>query len=137
MFDVNLWAVLVAAVAAFAIGMTWYSPSVFGKKWMGYLGFTEESLKENMQTGMGMTMVLGFVSNLVMALVLSNLAVHLGKEVFADALGLGFWMWLGFVATVSMGSVLWEKKPWGLWFLNNAYSLLMMLVMSAIVVLWK
>ena len=42
---VNFLAVIVVAVAAFAIGFPWYS-LLFGKAWQKQLGFTEEYLKE-------------------------------------------------------------------------------------------
>lgn len=44
----------------------------------------------------------------------------------------GFWNWLGFIAPVTLGVVLWEGKPWKLWVLHNAYYLLALLVMGVI-----
>lgn len=49
----------------------------------------------------------------------------------------GFWNWLGFVAPVTLGGVLWEGKPWKLWGLNNGYQLLSLLVMGVILALWR
>ena len=51
-------------------------------------------------------------------------------------LSTGFWNWLGFVAPVTMGAVLWEGKPWGLWFLNAGYQLVNLLVMGVIIASW-
>ena len=45
--QLNIWAVLVAALSTFLIGGLWYSPAVFGKAWMKENGFTEESLKNS------------------------------------------------------------------------------------------
>ena len=36
-FGVNYLAVVVAAVVALVIGFIWYSPPVFGNRWMAYL----------------------------------------------------------------------------------------------------
>ncbi|TME70083.1 MAG: DUF1761 family protein, partial [Chloroflexi bacterium] len=36
-FGVNYLAVVVAAVVALVIGFIWYSPRVFGNRWMAYL----------------------------------------------------------------------------------------------------
>lgn len=48
----------------------------------------------------------------------------------------GFWNWLGFVAPVTLGAVLWEGKHWKLWFLNNGYYLVTLLLMGAVLALW-
>ena len=42
-FGVNYLAVVVAAVVALVIGFIWYSPPVFGNRWMAYLGTTRPS----------------------------------------------------------------------------------------------
>lgn len=39
--DVNWIAVIVGAVAAYALGSIWYSPKMFGTKWMQGIGLTE------------------------------------------------------------------------------------------------
>ena len=43
-FGVNYFAVIVAAVVAMVIGFAWYSPQVFGNRWMAYLGTTQAQL---------------------------------------------------------------------------------------------
>jgi hypothetical protein len=48
----------------------------------------------------------------------------------------GFMSWLGFVAPVTLGSVLWESKSWKLWSLNTGYYLVALLVMGAIIGAW-
>ena len=49
----------------------------------------------------------------------------------------GFWNWLGFVAPVTLGSVLWEGKSPKLWVLNNGYYLVSLIVMGVILALWQ
>ena len=44
LFHINYLAVIVAAVASFAIGAVWYSPVLFAKHWMAAHGFTLESM---------------------------------------------------------------------------------------------
>jgi hypothetical protein len=46
------------------------------------------------------------------------------------------WSWLGFVAPVSLGAVLWDGKPWKLWFINAGYFLATLLVMGLILGYW-
>jgi hypothetical protein len=44
--NINLWAVLLAAVTKVIIGSFWYSPLVQGKRWMHESGLTEEDFKK-------------------------------------------------------------------------------------------
>ena len=47
--NINIWAVLVSAVAFWALGALWYSPVLFGKRWQKEVGMTDEELgKSNM-----------------------------------------------------------------------------------------
>jgi hypothetical protein len=48
----------------------------------------------------------------------------------------GFWNWLGFIAPVTLGVVLWEGKSWKLWFLQGGHYLVSLLVMGVILALW-
>jgi len=135
-FDVNYLAVLVAGVASTVIGMIWYAPSVFGKQWAELSGISAKQQEEAMKKGMAKMMVLALVAQLVMALVLSQIAQAFAVTDVASALQLGFWTWLGFVATTTLSGVLWEGKKPMLWVLNNSYWLLSILVISLIVGLW-
>ena len=45
MADLNLWAVLVAAVSGFVLGGLWYSPVLFGRAWQREAGLSDEQLK--------------------------------------------------------------------------------------------
>ena len=50
--DVNLLAVLAAAVATMVLGAIWYGP-LFGKSWMSAHGYTPEKLAGMKQLVMG------------------------------------------------------------------------------------
>ena len=44
--DVNYWVVLVAVLSTFAVGMAWYSETMFGKIWMKELGLKKKDLED-------------------------------------------------------------------------------------------
>ena len=132
---VNYLAVLVCGVASIIIGMVWYSPKgMFGKSWMKLSGLSKMSKKElaAMQAKGKQSMVLAFVSSLVMAFVLSHLLSFLNAGTLSQALQTAFWVWLGFIATVVLSGVLWENKPWKLYWINSLYYLALLLAMGAI-----
>ena len=77
-----------------------------------------------------------FVCLLVMAYVMSHFVDYAGATNLMGGLQLGFWLWLGFNATVLIGSTLWENKPFSLYLINTAHYLVAFLVMGAILAMW-
>jgi hypothetical protein len=132
-FGVNYIAVVLAAVVALVIGFIWYSPRVFGTRWMAYLGTTQAQLGNPGPTGMAV----GIVASLINAWVLAVLSLNLGGKTLTDGIMLGVLAWLGFMATITAAQISFEKKPWALWVLNNAHNLLVQVIMGAIVTAWR
>ncbi len=130
---INYVAVIAAAIASMVLGFLWYGP-LFGKKWIAMMGWKPRDIeKAKKKGGMGTSYAIAFAGSLVMALVLAYF-VQAGQAVTAlEGAQVGFWAWLGFIATVTLGSVLWEGKTKDLWLLNNAYQLLSLMIMGAIV----
>lgn len=134
--------IIIAAVAAQGLGFLWYGP-LFGKTWMGLMGLTEKDKEKAKQQGMAKTFVMSFVASLVTATVLNFLTIESGfvditgaAPALVNALGamlIAALVWLGFVATKSLGSVFWEGRSWKLYFFNTAHDLVSFLVMGAIV----
>ena len=135
-YDINYLAVSVAAVVSMGLGALWYSPMLFGKQWMALSGLSSEKMDAMKAKGMTTGYAIGFVGSLVMAYVLAHFVQIAGATDISGALQLGFWVWLGFVATVMLGAVLWEGKSWNLYFLNAGYHLVSLLIMSSILTLW-
>lgn len=130
-FGVNLWAVLVAGLVSFALGGLWYSPALFGKQWAKLSGM---ELKKDKDRGWRLFMHL--VAMIVMAFVLAKVMFYVGVVSVLGGILAGAGLWLGFISTVTIGSFLWEKKPFTLYLLNNAYYLLSMIIMGIIIVVW-
>lgn len=109
MSDINYWAVAVAAVAAFLVSSVWYAvfsaqPAVVGQ------GHPETTATVNKTPAW--KFVVEFFRSLVVAAVLSGLAVQVGVDGWTDALLLGLAAWIGFPVPILAGSVLWEDVPW-------------------------
>ncbi len=137
---VNYLALVAAAVANMALGFVWFGP-LFGKQWMAMMGMTPEKMDAaKNKDGMWKGYALAFLGSLLMAYVLQHSIVFAGS--YLDVAGIeaglvtGFWSWLGFIAPVTLGTVLWEGKSWKLWFLTNGYYLISVLIMGPILALW-
>jgi hypothetical protein len=114
------------------IGSLWYGP-LFGKQWMTLAGLSKEKMEAE-KSNMGKLYATQGVASLVMAYVLFHFTAP--AENLSMALEWTGWIWLGFVATVTLGNVLWHGRPKTLWALENAYSLVTLLVMTAIMYSW-
>jgi hypothetical protein len=136
---INYWALLVAAVIQIVLGFLWYGP-LFGKPWMKMMGFTRESMEKAKAKGMTTSYIVMLVSTFIMTYVLAH-AIVFGSEytnMYGATAGMtaAFWYWLGFVAPVTLGSVLWEGKSWKLWMLNAGYYLVALLISGGILAHW-
>ena len=141
MVPINYWAVIVSAVVSMAVGFLWYGP-LFGKKWselMGWGPMTPEKMAE-MQKKARPAYAITFVGALLMAYALAHTIVFAGAYLNVTGVSAGLqaaiWSWLGFVAPVTIGTVLWDGKPWMLWTLNAGYYLVNLVVMGIILSLW-
>ena len=132
--SVNYLAVLAAAIAAMVLGFLWYGP-LFGKMWMKLMNIDKKKIDEAKKKGMAMNYVIMIISTLVMSYTLAHLVKFLEVANILDSLRVAFWMWLGFIATVMIGTVLWEGKSWKLYCLNATYWLVNLAIMSSILTL--
>ncbi|PIT92162.1 MAG: DUF1761 domain-containing protein [Candidatus Harrisonbacteria bacterium CG10_big_fil_rev_8_21_14_0_10_42_17] len=138
---INYWSILAAAIANMIVGMLWYGP-LFGKQWKKLMGFSNDDMKKMKMTPM-QAMIGGLITSLIMAYVLAhsafmwNLFFAGSVSDFMFALQLAVWIWLGFVATTQISSVLWEGRPWKLFFLNASNTLVSLIAMAMILTFWK
>ena len=130
MDGLNLVAAVVAAVSTFAVGGLWYSPLLFGVRWMAYVGLSEAEI------GSGAARVFGaaFVLQLVMAL---NLAAFLGPEPsLGFATAASFAAGFGWVALGMGVTYLFERRPLGLWLINGGYHMVSFVLMGVVLGGW-
>lgn len=125
----NWKGILAATIAAMVIGTIWYARSVFGSQWQKLVGLKDSDMKKGMAKGMIIMLVMALVS----AYVLARFVVIANPQTYMEALKLGFWLWLGFVATYAIGGGVFEKRSTTLIAINLGNQLVTLLVMSAII----
>ena len=135
--QLNPLAILAAAVVGMAIGALWFSPMLFGKIWMRLNKIKPSAIKKAKKKGMGKTFFLQFLALLVMSFVISVALKSSGYNTLSQGFALGFWSWAGFVMPITIGTVLWGKKPLKLWALEDAHNLLVILTMALILSVWN
>lgn len=97
--DINLLQVLIAAVAAFAVGALWYSPLLFMKSWTAETGIDPNAEIENPAVVYGLTFVFTLLSALALAIVIGpdprwvnalQIAALVGVAIVATSLGINY-----------------------------------------------
>lgn len=135
-FAVNYVAVLVATIVGMILGYVWYSPLLFANPWMKAVGLTKKQIEECKEKGMAVEMIGQFVLTYVLAFVLHILILSLNFNSAASGTILGLVIWVGFLATSQLNVVLWENKPFSLYFINTSYYFVLLGLMGAILGSW-
>jgi hypothetical protein len=133
--QINVWAVILAAVSSMVVGSIWYSKSVFGTTW-GKLAKVDMS-KTPKASQMTVLLASTFVASLVMAYVLAHVSyianTFFRNDFLEDALMTGFWLWLGFVATRLFVHDAFEGRRKQLTVLNISHEFVTIMLMALII----
>lgn len=137
---INFGAVVVGALINMGVGFAWYGP-LFGKEWMRLQGIDKARIEADKKKGMQKTYMLALLGALAMSYVMAHSMLF--AETYLKISGVmsgimgGFYNWLGFVAPVTLGTVLWDGKPWKLWWINAGYWLTVLCLLGILFSLWK
>jgi len=134
--QVNMWAVLLAALSSMVVGALWYMPGTFGTMWQN---LSKVKIDRSKMTPGNAAWMYGsvFVASLVTAYVLAHVT-YLANQFFhgsfmGDALQTAFWLWLGFTAARIYVHDTFETRRKKLTLLNAAHELVTVLVMAVII----
>jgi len=129
---INYLAVAVAALSSFIVGWFWYGP-LFGKRWMKLHGFKEEDLTEG-RLPFPVILLVNYIATVLAALAIAmfiGAQANAGFGIFAGLMIAIFW-----IGTSQLNDVLYERKPWGLFFINVGYNVVIYVIMGAILGAW-
>lgn len=133
---INIWAVLVSAVAFWALGALWYSPVLFAKRWQKEVGFIEEDV-----TSTNMAKVFGgsFVLMLLMVWALNFVINSHKPENVSLGMGLHYGAFTGFFfSMLTMGiNYLYQRRSIVLWLIDGVYVVLGLSIAGMILGAWR
>jgi hypothetical protein len=133
--DINWIAVLVAALAYFALGALWYSPVLFSKRWISDLKLDVNDPK--MKEGVGMTFGGSFVLMFVSCLAIAILAARMDLWGWMSGLKLGAICGVCFNAAGIGINYLYEKRPISLFLINAGYQIVGCIIAGIIICMWQ
>ena len=133
---INYLAVVVAAIAFWALGALWYSPVLFSKRWMKELGFSNESAKKpNMVLIFGLSFLLMFIMVLGIAFILSGYAKD--RVSWVSGLCLGTLSAVCFTMTAIGINYLYQMRSLTLWLIDAIYMFLGLGIAGIILGAWR
>jgi Protein of unknown function (DUF1761) len=128
----NYLAVVVSAIAYFALGAVWYG-FLFNKPWMALEHMTVEQAKS---MNPAIPYLVSFVLELLIAYSLAQLCIWRNANTAARGASIGILVWIGFVGPISFMNYMFEMRPKALFAINEFYPLVGMLLMGAILGAW-
>lgn len=131
---VNWLAVLVAAVAFFAVGAVWYS-FLFRGAWIKASGVNVND--PNAKKGVGALFLSSFVLVIITSIGLALLIARIGSGGWMTGLKVGLVAGICFCAAAISNSYLYEKRPLALYLINSLYNIVGCIIAGIIIAVWK
>lgn len=127
---VNYLAVVLAAAAYFILGAVWYSPNMFGQRWMKHEWGQPDDQKR-------LPTVIAYIGELIISLIIAYILalfieITRAREIL-EGIVIALWIWLGFIATTHFSAVLWARKTLKSFFIHAGFMLFGLLIMGALI----
>nr|WP_323959807.1 DUF1761 domain-containing protein [Arthrobacter sp. JZ12] len=130
--EINVLAVILAALSTMIVGSVWYAPKVFGNYWMRVAKVTPGESKDAVKPLL-VTLVVSFVSAWVLAGSAAIAQEFYGGNFLANTLITALILWAGFTAARFITHDAFEGRPVGLTLLNCAHELVTFVVMALVI----
>ena len=132
--EMNWLAVLVGAIAYFALGAIWYS-FLFQKQWIAYQGIDVND--PEMKKGVATTMISSFVLMFIASVGLGILAERMELTEWMSGAKLGLLTGICFSFTAISITYLYTKKPFGLHLIDGLYHIVGQILAGIIICIWQ
>jgi len=130
-------AVIVATLVHYILGGLWYSPLLFGNKFIQLVDWTPEQLRQVESQSHAKELALAFVMSLVLVYILAHFVQYTKATSALGGIQTAFWIWLGFVVTTQAPTVIFEGRSFGLFAINVAYQFVGCALAGAILAIWR
>lgn len=129
--QINIWAVLVAGLAAFMLGGLWYSPLMFAKLWLQETGLKEEELgspKKPMMITAGLVLVTAYTMAVI---------INMANLDMKQSMAMGSVIGIGIVAAITGPQFAFEGRSFKLYAIYAAQHIVELIIMGAIIGAWR
>jgi hypothetical protein len=134
--EINYWAVVLATLSSMVVGSIWYTPKVFGNRWMRLAKVSPEGNASAAFVPILVTLLVSFVTAWVLAGA-TVLSWHFyGGAFWWNAIVTAVVLWAGFTAARFITHDAFEGRPSSLTVLNIAHELVTVAIMAVIIGVW-
>ena len=134
--EINYWAVLIATLSSMVVGSLWYTPRVFGSRWMRLAKVDPARAAATAVMPILITLVVSFATAWVLAGA-ATIAWHFyGGGYLWAAIVTAVLLWAGFTAARFITHDVFEGRPSSLTVLNVAHEFVTVIVMAVIIGVW-
>ncbi|GAB09479.1 hypothetical protein GOARA_040_00040 [Gordonia araii NBRC 100433] len=134
--EINYWAVLLATLSSMVIGSIWYTPKVFGNRWMELAKVSEPDSTASAVRPILVSILMAFVTAWVLAGAATIAWDYQKGSFFWTALLTAAVLWAGFTAARVITHDSFEGRPLGLTTLTLAYEATAIAAMAVIIGVW-
>ena len=127
--NINLLAVLVAGIVHMVIGLIWFMPKTFGNAWVELTG---KEMKPAPQW-----IAAGIIGHQVMSLVLAVIVKLANATNVIGGIVVGVLVCIGFIVTLEIGELIWEKIPFKLFMIRVGNQLVGLSLAGSILAVWR
>ncbi len=133
---INYPAVFVATIIHFFVGGLWYG-LLFSKKFVELMAFTPEQLQQMQSRNPAKELLITFISTLVLVYILAHFVQYTKARSVLDGIQTAFWLWLGFIATTELATVVFEQRKLGLYLISVGYQFVGCALAGVILAVWR
>jgi hypothetical protein len=134
--EINYWTVILATLSSMVVGSIWYTPKVFGDRWMRLAKVTPSGRAADAVLPIVVTVFVSFATAWVLAGATAISWHFYGGEFWWNAIVTAVVLWAGFTAARFITHDAFERRPSSLTVLNIAHELVTVLIMAIIIGVW-
>jgi hypothetical protein len=130
--EVNLLAVVLAALSTLIVGSVWYTPKVFGNTWIKLAKLDKKNMA-NPKVAIPLAVIVSLFTAYVLAHVAFLSNQFFKNSFLQDSLTTAFWLWLGFASARIITHDLFENRPDKLTLITIGHELVAIMTMGMII----
>jgi len=130
-------AVIVATLVHFFLGGLWYSPLLFGNKFLQFINWSPQKIQQMESESHAKELVIAFVMSLILVYILAHFVQYTKATNIMGGIQTAFWLWLGFVVTTHVPTVIFEGRSFGLFLINVGYQFVGCALAGVILAVWR
>lgn len=104
---------------------------------MALVGFTQEDMQRMSASRMAKRYIAHVIGLLITFFILARVMFMIGSSTAWQGASVAFWAWVGFIAPIMFGGVIWEKRPRLLYVINVVGWLIPLVVGGFIIGAWR